>query len=161
MEAIPETRYTRGSGVSVAYQVFGHGPPLAMVPLMPAHLDLIWVDNGYAEILARLGRVARVVVYDPRGIGLSDPIDHAPTLEEYADDLEAVLDAAGIERATLFGVFASGMTAAMFAARAPQRVDGLVLLWPYAQGARAFPDVNMIAGYDEQMERTMRTLEDI
>jgi class 3 adenylate cyclase/pimeloyl-ACP methyl ester carboxylesterase len=161
MEEIPETRYTRGSGVNVAYQVFGHGPPLAMVPLMPAHLDLMWVNNGYAEMLARLARVARVVVYDPRGIGLSDPIDHVPTLEEYADDLEAVLDAAGIERATLFGVFASGLTAAMFAARAPQRVDGLVLLWPYAQGARAFPDVNMIVGYDEQMERTMRTFEDI
>jgi class 3 adenylate cyclase/pimeloyl-ACP methyl ester carboxylesterase len=161
METIPETRYTRGSGVSIAYQVFGHGPPLAMVPLMPAHLDLIWVDNGYAEILERLARVARVIIYDPRGIGLSDPIDHVPALEEYADDLEAVLDAAGIERATLFGVFAAGMTAAMFAARTPQRVDGMVLLWPYAQGARAFADVNMIPGYDEHMERTMRTLEDI
>ena len=161
MEAVPETRYTRGSGVSIAYQVFGHGAPLLMVPTMPAHLDLLWVDPGYAEILGRLARVARVVIYDPRGIGLSDPISHVPTLEEFADDLAAVMDAAGVDCATLFGVFSSGMTAAMFAARAPQRVAGLVLLWPYAQGIRAFPDVRTIVGYDEHMERRIKAIEDI
>ncbi len=161
MEAVPETRYTQGIGGTIAYQVFGDGPPLVMVPTMPAHLDLLWVDAGYAEILGRLARVARVLIYDPRGIGLSDPISHVPTLEEFADDLAAVMDAAGVERATLLGVLSTGMTAAMFAARAPQRVTGLVLLWPYAQGVRAVPDVGMIVGYDEHMDRSLKALEDI
>jgi class 3 adenylate cyclase/pimeloyl-ACP methyl ester carboxylesterase len=161
MDPVPETRYARGSGVSIAYQVFGQGPPLVMVPTLPSHLDLLWIDTGYAESLRRLGSVARVLVYDPRGVGLSDPIDHVPTVEEFADDLAAVMDAAGVQHATLFGAFVSSLIAAMFAARAPERADGLVLLWPYAQGARAVPDVRMIAGYDDYMDRSMELVRDV
>jgi class 3 adenylate cyclase/pimeloyl-ACP methyl ester carboxylesterase len=147
--------------VSIAYQVFGRGAPLVMVPTLPSHLDLLWIDTGYAEILRRLGSVARVLVYDPRGVGLSDPIDHVPTVEEFADDLAAVMDAAGVQHATLFGTFVSSLIAAMFAARAPERADGLVLLWPYAQGVRAVPDVSMLTGYDEYMDRSMELVRDI
>jgi hypothetical protein len=102
VESAPETRYTRGSGVSIAYQAFGQGPPLVMMPAFPSHLDLMWIDPGYAQILRRLASFARVVIFDPRGIGLSDPLDHVPTTEEFADDVAAVMDAAGVERATLF-----------------------------------------------------------
>jgi class 3 adenylate cyclase len=161
MDPVPETRYASGSGVSIAYQVFGHGAPLVMVPAVPSHLDLLWIDPGYAEILRRLGSVARVLIYDPRGVGLSDPIDHVPTVEEFADDLAAVMDAAGVQHATLFGTFVSSLIVAMFAARAPERADGLVLVWPYAQGIRAVPDVSTIAGYDAYADRRLELVRDV
>src|SRR6478672_5559950 len=161
MEPAPETRYARARGGTIAYQVFGQGPPLVMVPSLPSHLDLLWVESGFAEILNRLATAARVVIFDPRGVGLSDPIDHVPTIEEFADDLEAVMDAAGVQRATLFGVWLSALIAAMFAARAPRRVDGMVLLWPYTQGSRSLPDTGLIIGWDEHMSRSMRVLDDL
>jgi class 3 adenylate cyclase/pimeloyl-ACP methyl ester carboxylesterase len=161
MDPVPETRYATSSGVSIAYQVFGRGAPLVMAPPWPSHLDLLWIDAGYAEILRRLGSVARVLIYDPRGVGLSDPIDHVPTVEEFADDLAAVMDAAGFQHATLFGMMTSALIVAMFAARAPERADGLVLLWPYAQGVRAVPDANLITGYDARTERAMQLVRDI
>jgi pimeloyl-ACP methyl ester carboxylesterase len=103
-----------------------------MAPLLPSHLDLMWIDPAFTQILRRLGSFATVVVFDPRGLGLSDPVDHVPTLEEAADDIAAVLDAAGLKRAA---IFASGLTctgAALFAARSPERVSGLLLLAPWA-----------------------------
>jgi pimeloyl-ACP methyl ester carboxylesterase len=81
----PQTRYTQSGAASIAYQVFGTGPPLVMAPLVPSHLDLMWIDPAYTQILRRLGSFARVVIFDPRGLGLSDPLDHVPTLEETAD----------------------------------------------------------------------------
>jgi class 3 adenylate cyclase/pimeloyl-ACP methyl ester carboxylesterase len=132
-----------------------------MVPSLPSHLDLLWVESGFAEILNRLATAARVVIFDPRGVGLSDPLDHVPTIEEFADDLEAVMDAAGVQRATLFGVWLSALIAAMFAARAPRRVGGMVLLWPYTQGSRSLPDTGLIIGWDEHMSRSMRVLDDL
>lgn len=137
MQIPPRTQYLRRDGLSLAYQVFGDGPPLIVAPSVPSPLDLMWIDPGYTQILRRFGSFARVVMFDPCGTGLSDPVDHVPTLEEAADDIEAVMDAAGVRQAVLF---ASGNTcpnAAMFAGRAPDRVRGLVLFMPYAQGSRA------------------------
>jgi class 3 adenylate cyclase/pimeloyl-ACP methyl ester carboxylesterase len=157
----PQTRYTQSRGASIAYQVFGTGPPLLMAPLLPSHLDLMWIDPGFTQVLRRLGSFATVVIFDPRGLGLSDPVDHVPTLEETADDIAAVLDAAGFERAV---IYASGLActgAALFAARSPERVGGLLLLAPWAQGMLAVQDVDTIVGWDEAMAVSMRTWSDI
>lgn len=126
-----------------------------MAPSVPSHLDLMWVDPGYMQVLRRLGSFARVVVFDPRGMGLSDPVDHVPTLEEGADDIEAVMDAAEVRRAVLFASVSSCPSAALFAAGAPNRVQGLVLLMPYAQGSRAGGGPETIVGWDERMATSM------
>jgi class 3 adenylate cyclase/pimeloyl-ACP methyl ester carboxylesterase len=161
VDTAPQTRYAQSGGASIAYQVFGAGPALVMAPLVPSHLDLVWIDPAYTQILRRLGSFARVLIFDPRGLGLSDPLDHVPTLEESADDIESVLEAAGFDRAV---VYASGWAcsgAALFAARSPARVSGLVLLAPWAQGMHVGQDVSAIVGWDERMAASMRTWEDI
>lgn len=132
-----------------------------MAPLLPSHLDLMWIDPAFTQILRRLGSFATVVVFDPRGLGLSDPVDHVPTLEEAADDIAAVLDAAGFERAA---IYASGLNctgAALFAARSPERVSGLLLLAPWAEGMLAAEDNSAIVGWDQAMADSMQTWADI
>ncbi|MEA2467719.1 MAG: hypothetical protein QOJ57_1845 [Thermoleophilaceae bacterium] len=160
MEIPPPTSYVRRDGVSLAYQVYGDGPPLVMAPSIPSHLDLMWIDPGYTHVLRRLGRFARTAIFDPRGLGLSDPVDHVPTLEEAADDIEAVMDAAGMDRAVLFATGNTCPGAAMLAARSPERVSGLVLWAPYAQGTKAGPDASTIVGWDDRMARTLAEWDD-
>jgi class 3 adenylate cyclase/pimeloyl-ACP methyl ester carboxylesterase len=135
--------------------MFGDGPPLVMLPPAPSHLDLMWIDPGYTQVLRRVGSFARTVIFDPRGVGLSDPLDHVPTVEEGADDLEAVMDAARVERTVLFAMGTTYPAAAMFAARAPERVAGLVLGAPWEQGTRAVEDTAMIVGFDARMHQAM------
>src|SRR5687768_11959477 len=101
MQVPPRTHYLSRDLLSLAYQVFGDGPPPVTAPSLRSHLDLMWADPGYTQVLRRLGSLARVALFDPRGTGLSDPVDHVPTLEEAADDIEAVMDAAGFERAVI------------------------------------------------------------
>jgi class 3 adenylate cyclase/pimeloyl-ACP methyl ester carboxylesterase len=151
----PRTHYLHRDGPSLAYQVFGDGPPLVVAPSVPSHLDLMWVDPSYSQVLRRLGSFARVLLFDPRGAGLSDPVDHVPTLEEAADDIEAVMDAAGLGRAVIWATVSTCPSAALFAARAPDRVQGLVLLMPYAQGSRAGGGPDSIVGWDERMAKSM------
>jgi class 3 adenylate cyclase/pimeloyl-ACP methyl ester carboxylesterase len=160
MQIPPTTFYARRDGVSIAYQAFGEGPALVMLPPAPSHLDLMWIDPGYTQVLRRLGGSARTVILDPRGVGLSDPLDHVPTVEEGADDIEAVMDAAGIERAVVFGSGTTCPAAAMFAARAPARVEGLVLGTPWAQGVRTVDDLSSIPGWDASMSRALQAWED-
>jgi class 3 adenylate cyclase/pimeloyl-ACP methyl ester carboxylesterase len=156
----PRTHYLRRDGLSLAYQVFGDGPPLVVAPSVPSHLDLMWVDPGYSQVLRRLGSFARVLFFDPRGTGLSDPVDHVPTLEEAADDIEAVMDAAELQRAVIWATGSTCPSAALFAARAPDRIQGLVLLMPYAQGSRAEGAPDTIVGWDERMAKSMGAWDD-
>jgi class 3 adenylate cyclase/pimeloyl-ACP methyl ester carboxylesterase len=156
----PRTSYAERAGASIAYQVFGEGSPVVMVPPAPSHLDLMWIDPGYTEVLRRLGSFARTVMFDPRGLGLSDPLDHVPTVEEGADDLEAVMDAARVERAVLLAMGTGYPAAAMFAARAPDRVDGLVLVSPWAVGVAAVRDTATIVGYDRRMQQALAAWQD-
>ena len=100
----PPTSYARRGSASIAYQAFGEGPPVLVSPTAPSHLDLMWIDPGYTQVLRRLGGFAYTVIFDARGLGLSDPLDHVPTVEECADDLEAVMDAARVERAVLLAM---------------------------------------------------------
>lgn len=145
MEA-PETRYVeRPDGVSIAYQVFGDGPrDLVYVPGFISHLDLAWADPGLTRFYGRLADLARVIVFDKPGTGVSDPIDHVPTLEERIADVRIVLDAAGSERAVLLGFSEGGPTCVLFAATWPERVDALVL---YGSLSKARPLADELAAW--------------
>lgn len=133
----PETRYVqRADGVSIAYQIFGQGPmDLLVSPGSASHLDLAWTDPDLTRFLRRLATFARVILYDKPGTGLSDPIMHLPTLEERRDDIRTLLDAAGSERAALFGYSEGGPSCVLFAATDPERVESLVLYGAIACGS--------------------------
>jgi class 3 adenylate cyclase len=125
----PETRYAvRGDGVSIAYQVLGEGP-IALIFCFGwiSHLDLQWSNPDITRFLTRLASFSRLVLYDKAGTGLSDPIAHLATLEERAEDIRTVLDAAGVQRAALFGESEGGPSAMLFAATHPERTSALIL----------------------------------
>ena len=96
----PETRYAKSGNVHIAYQVTGDGPiDLLMVPGFISHVEHVWDDPHWAAFLGRLGSFARLIRFDKRGTGLSDRVGDIPTLEERMDDVRAVMDAAGSQRA--------------------------------------------------------------
>ena len=112
----------------MAYQITGAGPvDLVVTPGFISHLDLKWEGVAYRRFVRQLAAFARVIRYDKRGTGLSDPVAAVPGLEQRADDLGAVLDAAGSARAVVLGFSEGGPTAIRFAAREPARTLGLVL----------------------------------
>jgi class 3 adenylate cyclase/alpha-beta hydrolase superfamily lysophospholipase len=132
----PETHYANGPEGNIAYQVVGDGPTdVVVVPGWLSHVDLLWGDPGWTTFVGELASFARVILYDKLGTGLSDPLDGVPTLERRADDLRAVLDAAGSDRAALFGFSEGGPISMLFAASYPQRVRALVLYGTYANGS--------------------------
>src|SRR5919206_2677324 len=107
----PETRYARSGDVHIAYQVVGEGPlDLVFAPGWVTHVELSWDDPLEAAWRRRLASFARLIVFDKRGTGLSDrvPVDEVPILEERMDDVRAVMDAVGSERAALLGVSEGG-----------------------------------------------------
>jgi pimeloyl-ACP methyl ester carboxylesterase len=126
----PETAYAiAADGKNIAYQVVGRGPvDLVFVPGWISNLDLFWELPATQRFFLRLASFARLIVFDKRGTGLSDPIDEAGMLEVRADDLRAVMDAAGSERAAVCGYSEGGATAALFAGTSPDRVSKLLLI---------------------------------
>jgi class 3 adenylate cyclase len=127
MTAAPPTRYARSGDTRIAYQVMGKGPPNVVFIGGPAsHLDLQWEDPEFRRGRQRVASFARLLSFDRRGTGLSDPLLGPPTLDQQMDDLDAVLDAAGMERVALFGAVEAGLCA-MYAATHPDRVSALVL----------------------------------
>jgi pimeloyl-ACP methyl ester carboxylesterase len=124
---MPETTYARSGDVHIAYQVFGEGDfDLVLVPGFITHVELVWENAAAARYLERLASFARVIIYDRRGSGLSDPVPEAPTLEQRMDDVRAVMDAAGSERAVLLGISEGVSMSILFAATYPERVQALV-----------------------------------
>src|SRR6476620_4193233 len=124
----PETRYAKSGDASIAYQVVGDGPiDLVLVLGFTTHLELQWESPPQARFFERLASFSRLIIFDKRGSGLSDPVTEAPTLEVRIDDVRAVMDAAGSERAALFGVSEGGPMSILFAATHPERVSALVL----------------------------------
>ncbi len=126
--ALPDTRYARSGDVTIAYQVVGDGPvDLVYVPGFLSHVEWNWEHPAYARFLRRLASFSRLILFDKRGTGMSDPVTGVPGPEERMDDIRAVMDAAGSERAALFGVFEGGPLSLLYAARHPDRVSALVL----------------------------------
>ena len=123
----------------IAYQVVGDGPmDLVVVPGWFSHIDMQWDDPLWRTFIGELASFARVILYDKRGTGLSDPVDGVPTVESRVDDLRAVMDAAGSERAALFGFSEGGPISLMFAATYPERVRALILYGTGAGGLKRF-----------------------
>src|SRR3954454_20188927 len=136
----PETRYAKSGDVHIAYQVFGEGDfDLVLVGGFTSHLELIWELEQPASFLTGLASYARVLNFDRRGTGLSDPVAEAPTLEQRMDDVRAVMDAAGVERAALLGFSEGAPMSILFAATYPDRAQALVLSGGLARSTAA-PD---------------------
>jgi pimeloyl-ACP methyl ester carboxylesterase len=130
------TKYALSGGVHIAYQVVGQGPlDLVYVPGWVSHIELAWEEPTLARFLSRLASFSRLIAFDKRGTGLSDrvPDDQLPTLEQRMDDLRAVMDAVGSERASLFGFSEGGNLCALFAATYPERTTALVMFGTFAK----------------------------
>ncbi len=137
MLTVPETRYTRCGTINIAYQVFGEGPvDLVLVPGWVSNLDMMWEEPRLASWLRRLGGFARVMLFDKRGTGLSDRVTDTPMLEERMEDVRAVMQAVGSERAALVGYSEGGPMCALFAATYPQMARALVMIGSYPRRTR-------------------------
>jgi pimeloyl-ACP methyl ester carboxylesterase len=131
---MPETRYALSGEVNLAYQVMGDGPvDIIMVPGFISHIEFRHELPGYTAFLRRLSSFARVVAFDKRGQGLSDRVSDAPSLEQRMDDVRAIMDAIGSQRATLFGHSEGCPMSALFAATYPERVSRLILFGGYVK----------------------------
>jgi pimeloyl-ACP methyl ester carboxylesterase len=136
MPSPPKTEYAKSGRTHIAYQVLGEGPlDLVYLHGWISHLELIWEQPAAARFLRRLASFTRLILWDKRGTGLSDPvpIDQLPTLEQRMDDVRAVMDAAGSERAALMGASEGGPMELLFAATYPTRTAALILLASYAR----------------------------
>jgi class 3 adenylate cyclase len=124
----PPTRYARSGDVSIAYKVVGDGPiDIVIVPGFVSHVELIWEMPAAVHLIQRLASFSRLIMFDKRGSGLSDPVVGAPTLEERMDDVRAVMDAVGTSRVALLGISEGVPMSIMFAASHPDLVSALVL----------------------------------
>jgi pimeloyl-ACP methyl ester carboxylesterase len=124
----PETRYARSGDVSIAYQVVGEGPfDLVFVPGSISHVDLGWTIPRWARLRSSLAEFSRLIIFDKRGTGMSDRLTETTTFEQRMDDVRAVMDAAGSERAALLGISEGAPMAVLFAATYPTRATALVL----------------------------------
>src|SRR6202008_1816320 len=142
MFEVPETRYAKSGDVNIAYQVVGDGPfDLIHVPMFVSNLELQWEDPAERRYFERLASFCRLIMFDKRGTGLSDRVAVA-TLEERMGDLRAVMDAAGSQRAAVFGSSEGGALSVLFTATYPERVSALVLYGAYPRMAWAtdYPD---------------------
>jgi pimeloyl-ACP methyl ester carboxylesterase len=152
----PQTHYAKGPEGNVAYQVAGDGPlDLVMVPGWFSHIDMQWDDPQRRAFIGELVSFARVIMYDKRGTGLSDPVDGVPTVENRVDDLRAVMDAAGSRSAALFGFSEGGAISLLFAATYPERVRALIV---YGTGVRP-TDLAMQARGVETLMQIRRTID--
>ncbi len=133
---VPAVRYARSGSVNIAYQVIGSGPiDLVFVMGWVSHLEYFWREPSFARFLTRLSEMGRLIVFDKRGTGLSDPVpvSQLPTFDERLDDVRAVMDAAGSERAVLVGVSEGGPLCTLFAATYPERTEALIMIGSYAR----------------------------
>jgi len=132
---LPDTQYVQTDHGEIAYQVYGDGPvDLVAVGGPASHLEVAWENADATRYLERLGSIARVVRFDRRGTGLSDPPDAPPSLEDHASDLAVVMDAVGLESAAVLGEGDAGRLCALFAASEPARVSKLIVYGTSARG---------------------------
>lgn len=153
---VPRTRYAVASGgVRIAYQVVGDGPvDLVCVPSAVSHLEVFWEEPSVARYLRRLASFSRLILFDKRGVGMSDRIQGVPTLDERIDDMRAVMDAVESSPAALFGMSEGGAIAALFATTYPERVGSLVMLGSaircYVPPGVDYDDPAVLVSLDEQ-----------
>jgi class 3 adenylate cyclase len=131
---IPNTRYAQSGDVNIAFQVMGDGPiDIILVPGIVSHVEFLHEFPEYTAFLRRLATFARVVTFDKRGQGLSDGISGAPSLEQRVDDVRAIMDEIGSQRAVLLGLSEGSSMSAFFAATNPDRVSKLILFGGFAK----------------------------
>lgn len=158
MTTVPKTQYTKSGDVHIAYQVTGEGPlDLVWVSGFVSHLEYQWEEPRAAYFIQRLASFSRLIRFDKRGTGLSDRVAAMPTLEQRMDDVRAVMDAVGSERAALFGHSEGGPMSLLFAATYPERTSALVLYGSYARRAWA-PD-HPSGRTDEEMRPVLEAME--
>jgi len=131
---IPDIRYARSGDVSIAYQVFGDGPDHVLIRLWAGDLSSMWEQPLLARYFTRMADFSRVMIFDKRGMGMSDRAREVPTLEARMDDVRAVMDAAGSESAMLSGGGEGARMTALFAATYPERVSAVAFVNPSARG---------------------------
>lgn len=152
----PATRYAESGGVHIAYQAVGSGPlDIVLVPGFVSHVERAWEDARCRSFLLALAEMGRLIIFDRRGIGLSDRIGAIPTVEATAQDIAAVMDAAESRKALLIGASEGGPGCVRFAADAPQRLAGLVLYGSLAKGTRekGYPFALSRKQYDDWLKR--------
>ncbi|WP_170979366.1 alpha/beta fold hydrolase [Roseomonas sp. HF4] len=155
---LPETRYARSGDCHIAYQVTGEGPvDLVFAQGYVTHLEIEWEDPRPARFIDGLSSFCRLIRFDKRGTGLSDRVAGLATLEERMDDLRAVMDAAGSERAVLLGASEGGPMSLLFSATCPERVRSLILCGAFARIAAA-PD-HPWGRTPEQLANILRMIE--
>jgi class 3 adenylate cyclase len=156
---IPDVHYARSGDVAIAYQVVGEGP-IDLIFIRGTLADLLagWEMSLFVDHIEGLARSGRVLLFDKRGSGLSDPVRQVPTLETRMDDIRAVMDAVDSERAVLWAAQEGSRIALLFAATYPERTSALVLYDPTARGSWA-PDYPWAAGEDE-WRRELREIHD-
>jgi class 3 adenylate cyclase len=133
---MPDIQYTRSGDVAIAYQTFGDGPRNIVFVPMFSNLVFPWANSDWREMYERFASFARLIMLDKRGTGLSDRPRELGPIETRMDDIRAVLDAVGAERATLVGLGEGGQTSAVFAATYPERTEALVLVGTRARVVR-------------------------
>jgi class 3 adenylate cyclase/pimeloyl-ACP methyl ester carboxylesterase len=124
----PGVKYATAGGLHIAYQRFGTGPDVVVIPPLVSNVEIFWDHELYRRVLEHVGRYLTVLQFDKRGIGMSDRFERSPTLDERIEDITAVMDAEGLERASVMGLSEGGLMAQLFAVRHPERVDRLTLM---------------------------------
>ena len=148
-DEIPQTRYVESGGVHIAYQVVGNGHrDIVFVPGLMSHVELAWEDPGTVHFYRRLASLGRLILFDKRDTGLSDRSPSDSPLEERMEDVQAVMRAAGSERAVLFGYSEGAPMSILFAATYPERVSSLILGSAFARWFPA-PDYRCGPGAQE------------
>jgi DNA-binding SARP family transcriptional activator/pimeloyl-ACP methyl ester carboxylesterase len=153
------TRYAERGGLHIAYQVLGSGPvDIVMAPGFVSHVERIWDEPRSRAVLMALSRMGRLIIFDRRGVGLSDRVGAPPTVEATAEDLATAMDAAGCRRVLLIGASEGGPGCIHFAAHHPERLAGLVLYGSLAKGSRTpdYPFVLTHAQYGIWLQRLIR-----
>ena len=154
----PVTRYAKSGDVHIAYQVMGEGPiDLVFVPGFVSHVEANWQAPNREKFFSRLASFSRLILFDKRGTGLSDRSSQLFTLEQRMDDVRAVMDAVGSERAAVFGISEGGPMSILFAATYPERTSALVMYGTYAK--RAWAEDHLFGWKDEDWEKFFTNVE--
>ena len=150
----PRTQYAKSGDVHIAYQVFGEGAvDLVFVPGFVSHIENYWDEPNFARWLRRLGSFSRVIMFDKRGTGLSDQVSELPGMDQRLDDVRAVMDEVGIERAAIFGISEGGSLATLFAATHPERSQALIIYGGFAQFSSWFPTQEALEGLIQYIDK--------